>query len=257
MRRAHRRIYQAVGGGGGEPESLNALALADGASVSYTFEEASGNIINRANPGTYEINQIHAQVTREVEAPGGPDLKAYTFVTTAQAWPNFGYARGFPAGRPSQDAYTRVAHEVVARINAVSTGKIIVHGQAFAEPVDAYKMDQTGGGDLRFHIPLSTPLINLNGSAAASLDWHHYVWQYDGTDFTVWVDGVLEASVTTGIGAANLHDSTDPGAHILNFGGGDEGSAKNCPCSIDFFASYPNMSLTAEQILDHYLASGV
>src|SRR5436190_24161911 len=90
------------------PANLLAAAIADGMTVSYLFNEASGNLLDQS--AAHWDLASHAQVTRSVAAVTGPDKLAYTFITTSQGSPTWGHTQG---NRPLISSYNKIAFECV------------------------------------------------------------------------------------------------------------------------------------------------
>lgn len=66
---------------------------------------------------------------------------------------------------------------------------------------DILQLAETSGGGLRFHLATTTGGYDTVDSGVISTgEWHHIVFKWDGEEKTIWIDGVLNVTDTTGSG---------------------------------------------------------
>lgn len=231
-------------------KNLLQLALADSATVAYVFNEASGNLLDKGTGGWNLAS--HAQVTLGAAGVNAPDKLAYTFISTSQGSPTWGHTQG---NRPLISPYTKIAFECVCKIPS-GTNQTITQGTAVGT-LNIFGLGTDANGDVTGYLALTGGNTQAMGvtTRTSKQNFQHYIWQYDGTIFTGYVNGVQAYSVTTTIGSATFFDDTLANARLA-IGGASDSGASNTACTVDFYAQYNGLFLSAAQIARHFASSG-
>jgi len=248
LRRLQGRL---AGQGAVAAPSLSAVAAADGATEWYTFDEASGNLLDHG-AGAWNLAS-HSQVTRGVAAVNGPDRLAYTFITTSQGATTYGHTQG---QRPLRSSWNRMTLEAIVAVAADCPVNVTIIDAAAVGTIGGLwglGTDASGNilGTLATNNPDSRVFAN---SLAGRTSFRHYLWLFDGSFHTGYMNGVQgysAAAAQTG----NFFDDTSGNARQA-FGGNCDSGAANSHSSIDFFALYGNIVLSAGQIANHFALSG-
>lgn len=241
-----------LGGGPSGAEPLVMLAANDGATAIYQFNEASGDLINRKTPGTFD-HTVDAAVVRQIAGPDPEDLLAYRFSSAIVAGTPFGHTQGT---RPSWvDSQAWTAEAICRRIDPVPA---VVRYIAFAERaggLSAAQLTIEDTGILNAAIQVSGQPFDARQIAtlAESTIYAHYVWQWDGTTFRGWRNNVSKFAVAIGPGGTGLADSAP---FNMAFGGVTGVGTLNSDSEVDFFAVYPTVHLTTAQIANHFASTG-
>lgn len=229
----------------GSGPSLLSLAQSDAATYGYQFNESSGNLINFMGNATYDL-LVDAAVVRSVAGPIG---NAYHIPGTSGIAPAYGHVQGT---RASQNGISSITYELIAKFGATGLALEILDGE-WAGLATRFQFGQDGAGNLAAYIAGGGG-FNLAAPASSGLagQWHHYVWQSDGSNITLFIDGAQKA---TAVSALSTNDGTGANA-ALAFGGLLGTGASNWNSYFAFFAAYHNTVLTPARISAHFAASG-
>jgi hypothetical protein len=235
--------------------SSGSVAIADGCAAMWTFEESSGNLLDRFG-GVYNL-PVDAGVTRLVVAPNNPDLKAYTFpVAGTGSAPTYGHVVG---SRPSLNGLHSWCVEAVIRFTQTPTATRYAIEFRTAGGISLATLYRINGGDLQAavyigggnfsHLVAGSANVNPSGTSP----WHHVVFGLDRGNWVGYFDGVLVVSTPTGAGDVATDDG---GTWTVGFGGLVDLNGFGLGCDIDFASVYPLM-LDAATVLNHKVLSGV
>jgi hypothetical protein len=238
--------------------SLYALAVQDAALAgitlrAYTFDESSGNLLEKVTPGGSFDFSVGAQTTRGVVSPVPDALKAYGF---SSANPGGGAPFGHAEGtRPTLNGALTWCVEAVVRFgNAPASGT-------------KYGVDAEGAGASKFTLNRGSGgtvqvAVNPNGNNQGTLTgspgtgWHHVVWGVqDGAPslHVAYLDAVQAFSTSLGANHVACVDSTPTWA----LGGVYGFSTLNLDIDMAFFALYNGLYLSPTQITAHKAKAGL
>lgn len=229
---------------------LPTLAIADGATFGYKFNENSGNLIDFVS-GAINLN-VDAVVTRQIAAACPLDKLAYQFTGAAGGGaPAFGHCQN--TGRPTLAGATAVTYEAIVK----STNPGANQGWIGADRIGVVSMfglGTDGAGDVAGYIIGAggqTLKIVANG-AGIPAGYNHYIWLNNGTRMKTYLNGTLVNDVASAISTPDGANPTDRSMQIA----GSFNTAGSTLCFVDYFAAYYNVALTQAQITAHFNASG-
>lgn len=227
-------------------------ALADGATMAYTFNEASGNLINRITPGTFD-HGVDAIITRQASGVDPEDLLAYRVSGASAGSPNFGHTQGTRTSWNGSQAWT--AEAIVRLVSTPVATRYIVYAERSGGSTAAdFTVSNTGTMNAGIQVTGQGFNSQNIASAGEATSYAHYVWQWDGTTFRGWRNGVSKFAVAIGPGGTGLLDATP---FNMAFGGVTGAGSLNANVDLDFIAIYPTTHLTTAQIANHVSVAGV
>ncbi len=233
----------------GPKSKLVELAIRDGATLIYVFDEETGDLFNVY--GTGNDLQVDAVVTRPGPGRLDPYKRGYSFSSATGSAPLYGHCEGT---RPDGGTMTNWAGEIVCRRHTgnASTGN------------HALELRRGGGFSLAQFIHTSGDLFNANifttgnnagniSTAAEAAEWAHYAWCYrTGNSHVGYRNGVEKYNLTPAGSAM-----TDGSPFGIAVGGVYQFASANADVEIDFLAIYQGVTLSAEQVEEHYIAANI
>lgn len=232
---------------------LLALALADGATQAYAFDEASGNIIDHAPGGAHPFTAVAANVMRLVAGISGPDELGITTDSANGSSPDFGHCRGT---HPSLHGQTQFSLEAVFKVPLNKSGGVVHMDSGDGFTSVGFSAD-AGTGAVRADISVQGQPFNsqLLATAANNITttYKHCVLTWDGLSFKGYLQGSQVFSVNIGGGSSGIYN---PSSTKLAVGGTAFGGTSNVNLTIEFLALYNGIVLNATQVQDHFEEAG-
>jgi Concanavalin A-like lectin/glucanases superfamily len=228
--------------------------LADGATLAYRFDEASGATLNYGPGGSAYDLTVDAEVTRGVAGISGPDQLAMTCVQLFDGTsPTWGHIEGT---RPGLNGNLAFSLEAVLKAPLNLNNGTAVHFN-----------NGLGGTAFEFHINSNILKIGLgvtgsaftNANLAASVvdsALTHLVATWDGTNLIGYLSGANVFTLAIGSGGNGLFQSGAGGT--LAVGGFGGTNVANIALTMDVLAVYYSHVLTPAEVGVHYagLAGG-
>jgi hypothetical protein len=231
----------------GPKSKLIELAIRDQATLIYTLDEESGDLLNVY--GTGNDCQVDAVVTRPGPGRIDPYKRGYSFSSATGSAPLYGHCEGT---RPDGGVMTNFALEVVCRKTSSVVSNFLVElrrGGGFT--LSSFQHNAANG----FNAAIFTTGNNSQVIAvtAEADEWAHYVVCYrNGNEHTGYRNGTQKYTATPAGSAM-----TDGSPFGLAIGGIYQNGTGNPDAEIDFVAIYQGVTLTAEQAEEHYLAANI
>lgn len=222
------------------------LAIRDGATLIYIFNELTGDLLNVY--GTGNDCQNDAAVTPGAAGIVPPDRAAYDYLRATGSSPLFGHTEGT---RPDAGVSTNFSAEIVCRRTGSTISAWFILELRRGGGFTLAGMSHTGGGNFQSQVFTTGNNAATIATGTECDEYAHYVWTYDGANHIGYRNGGQKYN--------NSHtgNMTDGSPFGLAIGGAYQIGSINGDVDVDFVAIYQGTTLTAEQADEHYRTSGV
>lgn len=227
--------------------------LADGATLLYKFNEASGNILNSGSTvGSYDFSAVSSNITRQVAGRSGPDALAILGSTSTQGSPTYGHAQ--VPSRPNLQGNTTFSLELVAMAPSNHDALIVDMDSGDFFTTAAIYIDGPNNA-LRGSLgtisnPINTAALSTDATTITTTYWHAVI-TWDGDRHKGYFNGSLVYN--NNLTDSGLYNGGGTGvtSKLAVCGAVDQNSL-NCAAKVDVLGVYTGHVLTAGEVAAHY-----